>query len=524
MDKRRIRNRNNKLKKEKKFNWSIIIKCTIFLCIIFLASFFSILNIGNSNIINNIYINGISVSSLSREQAKEKLEPLLEDALSKEILIKYDNYETTILPAEIDFSYDIGLALEEAYSIGRTGNILSNNFRILISLFKKTNIEAPITYDSNKLENIINNISVEIPNLVVEPSYYISNDSLILTKGSAGNYSDKEQAKQSILSGIKEQKDSINLSVAFVEPQSIDINKIHSEIYSEPQNASITQNPYSISAEQQGIDFAISIEEAQNLIDTSDSDQVIIPLTYTDAEITVSDLGEDIFGNIISTCTTKYDSTNTNRVINLQLAADKINGTIINPGETFSFNKIVGERTTKNGFAEAIIYADGELDYGIGGGICQISSTLYNSVLLANLEIVERKNHSMTVTYLPLGHDATVSYGSVDFKFKNNRSYPIKISATLNSGVITISICGVKEKNEYSVDIVVETTQVDDFETVYEYSSSLAPGTQYIKQTGKYGYKCSTYRVLSQNGKVVSKTLISTDTYKPQKQIVVMAK
>ena len=225
MDKRRIRNRNNKLKKEKKFNWSIIIKCTIFLCIIFLASFFSILNIGNSNIINNIYINGISVSSLSREKAKEKLEPLLEDALSKEILIKYDNYETTILPAEIDFSYDIGAALEEAYSIGRTGNILSNNFRILISLFKKTNIEAPITYDSNKLENIINNISVEIPNLVVEPSYYISNDSLILTKGSAGNYLDKEQVKQSILSGIKEQKDSINLSVAFVEPQSIDINE-----------------------------------------------------------------------------------------------------------------------------------------------------------------------------------------------------------------------------------------------------------------------------------------------------------
>ena len=130
----------------------------------------------------------------------------------------------------------------------------------------------------------------------------------------------------------------------------------------------------------------------------------------------------------------------------------------------------------------------------------------------------------MTVTYLPLGHDATVSYGSVDFKFKNTRSYPIKISATLNSGVVTISICGVKEKNEYSVDIVVETTQVDDFETVYEYSSSLALGTQYIKQTGKYGYKCSTYRVLSQNGKVISKTLISTDTYKPQKQIVVMAK
>lgn len=524
MDKRRIRNRNNKIRKEKKFNWSIIAKCMIVLFIIFLGSFFSILNIGNSNILNNVYINGISVSSLSREQAKEKLEPILNESLTKEIPIVTDNYSATILPAEIDFSYDIGAALEEAYSVGRTGNILTNNFRILISLFSKTDIKIPITYDSNKLDNIIDNISVEIPNLVVEPSYYISNNELIITKGIDGNILDKEETKKNIISGIENQVDNINLPVNYVKSENIDINKIHDEIYSEPQNASVTKEPYSISVEEKGVDFAISIEEAQNLINTSETNEITIPLIYTDAEITVADLGEDIFGNIISTYNTKYDVTNTNRVINLQLAADKINGTVLQPGETFSFNKVVGERTTKNGFAEAIIYADGELDYGIGGGICQISSTLYNSVLLANLEIVERKNHSMTVTYVPLGHDATVSYGSVDFKFKNTRSYPIKISATLNSGVITISICGVKEKNEYSVDIVVETTQVDDFETVYEYSSSLTPGTQYIKQTGKYGYKCSTYKVLSQNGKVVSKTLLSTDTYKPQKQIVIMSK
>ena len=130
----------------------------------------------------------------------------------------------------------------------------------------------------------------------------------------------------------------------------------------------------------------------------------------------------------------------------------------------------------------------------------------------------------MTVNYLPIGCDATVSYGSVDFKFQNSRSYPIKISATVVSGVITVSIYGVSEENEYKVDIVVETTQKDDYETVYEYSSSVPEGTEEVKQTGKYGYKCSTYRVLYQNGKMVSKDLLSTDTYKPQKQIVVKHK
>ena len=136
----------------------------------------------------------------------------------------------------------------------------------------------------------------------------------------------------------------------------------------------------------------------------------------------------------------------------------------------------------------------------------------------------ERKNHSMTVNYLPVGRDATVSYGSVDFKFKNSRSYPIKIGATINSGVITISIYGVKEENEYTVEIVTDIIQKDDFQVVYENSTSIPKGTESIKQTGKYGYKSSTYRVLYLNGKVVSKTLLSTDTYKPLDQIVLVNK
>ena len=519
MDKRRSRSRN-KRKKEKKFNWTIVVKISLVFGLLFLATFFSILNMGSTNIINNVYINGISVSSLSTEEARNKLEPLLKEKLDKEISIKFEDYETTILPAEIDYSYNISSALEEAYGLGRTGNIITNNIKILMSLFKKTDIQAPIIYSENKLDNVVENISLEIPNLVVDPSYYISENELILTKGSAGNKLDKDSTKQIIISAINEEKSSINLPVNSVQPESIDIAKIHDDIYSEPQNATVTKDPYSITVEKKGIDFAISIEETNNIINSSESNEVSIPLVYKNAEITVADLGEDIFANRLSMSTTKYDSTNVNRATNLEIAVNKINGTVLAPGEIFSFNKVVGERTAKSGFKEAIIYADGELDYGLGGGICQVSSNLYNTVLKANLEIVERKNHSMTVNYLPIGCDATVSYGSVDFKFKNSRSYPIKIVATINSGVITISIYGIKEENEYTVDIITETLQKEDFETVYERTSSVPEGTEIIKQTGKYGYKCSTYKVLYQNGKIVSKTLLSTDTYKPQKQIV----
>ena len=519
MDKRRSRIRNNR-KRIKNINWSIILKVTIGLFVVILATFFSILNIGNSHIINNIYINGISVSSLSTEEAKNKLEPILNERLNHDISLTFEDYDTTIQPAEIDCSYDVSSALEEAYGIGRTGNILTNNFRILISLFKKTNIESPLLYNSDKLDNVIDNISVDIPNLVVESTYYISNNDLIFTKGSEGYKLDKDSAKSLITSMIDKELSEATLPFVLTQPEKVSAQKIHDDIFQEPQNASVTQNPYSVSVEKQGIDFAVSIDEAQQLIDNSQENEVIIPLSYTKANITVADLGEDIFGNVIAKSSTKYDSTNYNRATNLGIAANKINGIVIAPGETFSFNKAVGERTSKNGFKEAVIYSDGELDYGIGGGICQISSTLYDAVLRANLEIVERKNHSMTVSYLPIGCDATVSYGSVDFKFKNSRNYPIKIVATVNSGNVLVSICGVSEAYDYTVQIVTDTTQKDNFEVVYEHDSTIPKGSEFIKQTGKYGYKCSTYRLLYKNGNLVSKDLISTDTYKPQKQIV----
>ena len=264
MDKRRTRSRNMRKKKEKKFNWNIIIKISAVLGFIFIATFFSLLNMGSKNIINNVYIDGISVSSLSSESARNKLEPILEEKLSKEIAVKYGEYETTILPAEINFSYDLSSSLEKAYAVGRTGNIITNNLKILSALFMKTNIDLPISYNTDKLNKIIENMSVEIPDLVVEPSYYISNDELILTKGSEGNQLNKEKTKEFIISAIENSSSEISLPVSKVQPEAIDMNKIHEDIYCEPQNASVSRDPDTISVEKKGVDFAISVEEASN--------------------------------------------------------------------------------------------------------------------------------------------------------------------------------------------------------------------------------------------------------------------
>ena len=148
-----------------------------------------------------------------------------------------------------------------------------------------------------------------------------------------------------------------------------------------------------------------------------------------------------IFGNI-EQLFNSYGGSTANRCANVARAASLINGKVIAPGDVFSFNDTVGHRTIENGFSTAKEYVDGKSVDGIGGGTCQVSSTLYSAVLYADLSIVERLNHMMTVGYIPLGQDATVSDGGVDFKFKNNTDYPIKVSAYTSGATITVSIIG----------------------------------------------------------------------------------
>lgn len=190
------------------------------------------------------------------------------------------------------------------------------------------------------------------------------------------------------------------------------------------------------------------------------------------------------------------------------------------PGETFSYNSTVGERTAARGYKEAGVYLNGEVTTGLGGGICQVSSTLYNAILLANLEIVERSNHTFKPSYVPAGQDATVSWGSPDFKFKNNRNYPVRISASTSNGTIVFNVYGLKSDDDYQVKILSYEVGSIPFSTQYQETSALPAGTQKVTQAGSNGCKTQTYKVLYKNGNEVSKTLINSDTYKPHNQVV----
>ena len=465
---------------------------------------------------------GIDVSELGKEEATKKLQELTENKASEDISLKYEEFETSINGNQFNISYDVEKAVAQAYNIGRDGNIIVNNYSVLFAKLFKKNIDIQINYDEKLFSSKLQDVSAKIPGAVKQSNYYIEDENLIIVKGKAGLKIKEAEIKESIfkqLENILNKNEIVTIPVETVEADAIDLNKIKEEIYKEPQDAYVSKNPTTVHPHVNGVDFKISIEEAQKLIE-EDKEEYTIPLKITIPKKTIKNLGEEAFPDLISTYTTRYDASNYNRSNNLSIAAKKVNGTVLMPGETFSYNKVVGERTIAAGYKEAGAYAGGKVIQSVGGGICQISSTLYNTALLANLEIVDRSNHQFETGYVAASRDATVAWPSLDFKFKNTRTYPIKIVASAKSGVAKISIYGIKEETEYEVVIQSKVLSYIPNTTKYIEDSSLEEGKEVVEQSGHNGCQSEAYRILKLNGKVVSKTLLSRDTYDAMQTII----
>ena len=371
--------------------------------------------------------------------------------------------------------------------------------------------------------NKIKEISAKLPNAVVENSYYIEGKKLIIVRGKRGNKVESEKFKNILYAQIKDinkKENIIELPVQEADPESINLEKIRKEIYKEPKDAYIEENPFKVYTHVNGVDFDMSMEEAEKIIEEN-KQEYEIPLKITIPKKTLADLGEKAFPDQLSTYTTRYNAGNYNRSNNLELAAKAINGTILMPGETFSYNQTVGERTISAGYKAAGAYAGGKVVQDVGGGICQISSTLYNEVLLANLEVTDRSNHCFETSYVAAGRDATVNWGTVDFQFKNNRNYPIKIETAAKDGIATAQIYGIKEETEYEVIIQSKITSYIYRTTKYKNDATLEEGKEIVEESGFDGCNSETYKILKLNGKVISQTLVSIDTYDPMDRIVI---
>ena len=469
-----------------------IIIALVFVSLLLAYSVFTIFNTTNTTIANGVYIKGVNVSGLSKESAKHSLETFISEHSSDEIILKHNDYQSSVSLEQINANFDIDGAIDKAYQINKKSNMFANSLEALKLLVFPIDIEPNFTCDEEQLEKTLQDISPNLPDTIIESSYYIEGNTLIATKGRTGNIVNVPEMKNYVkekINNLNFRDTPINIITIEKSPQPLDIDAIYNEIHKEPKDAQFVPDPIAFYPSEDGIDFAISLDEAKAMLDASEGKECEIPLKVLKPNVTTNMIGNEAFPDKLSSYSTRYVN-NPNRTTNLRLAANKINGTVVMPGETFSYNKVVGERTIAAGYKDAAIYVDGETVDGLAGGICQVSTTLYEAALYSNLEIVERLNHQFVPSYIGAGLDATVVWGLTDFQFKNNRGYPIKILCSVENGNCYFEIRGLATPDDCQVKISAT-------------SSYTATSINSV-----------TYKTLYKGGQQISSEVISRDTYK----------
>lgn len=524
-----IENNNSKNKCSKKINMKVISFIILF---IFFLTFFSIVifvykNKINLNTYKNIYLLEENIENMSYEQLREHINSLNQ----KDFKIDVYQNETkiyTILKSEINFKIDENLSLQNAFSIGRDGNLFINNFEILKLYFSKKYIDINYTYDEEKLDEIIKNIELSINDTCSDDKYYLEGDKLIIIRGHSGYKLNIDEEKNRIITMLKSSyiddgiSNDLKLNLEYSLPEQISVEKLKEKVKCEPVDAKEVEELGVTKFIASKVGYNFDEEKLNEILEKSkkEDERIEFQLDVIEPKVNIEDLDYAFYKNKLSGYTTYVSTPNAPKAKNMQIALNVLNEVVVMPGEVFSYNNTIGEVSASKGYVEAPTYKGGTTVNEIGGGICQTVSTLYNAVLRADLEIVERYQHGLAVSYVEPSTDATVYSPSLDFKFKNTRNFPIKIVTNYSNGTVNINIYGTYEETEYDISVESEKLSTIKYDTRYIYDDTQKKGEEQVVTYGMDGYTSQAYKIKSLNGIQISKELLSKDTYNPQTQVI----
>ena len=468
-----------------------------------------------------VTVGTIPVGGMTEQAAADRImaqsEPLYADAN-----VSLTIYETTYdIPVDdVLESVDGAQSAANAFAIGRTGNPLARMWDVAKALVGANEAQIAAQVDEDGLTDALEAIVDKALTEPVEPTWEIGTDSVTIFAGKPGVSFDTDAVRQLMDEKIRLMDfEPYEVSTELSETPAIDIDKIAAEVIGEPVSATVDKTDgKTIIAEKPGVQF--DVEEARTIIGDGSAASYEIPATITPAKVTAEDLEKVLFRDTLAQTVTYLDESNTARTNNVRLASASINGTILNPGDEFSYNTVVGERTEARGYKPAGAYSGGEIIEEFGGGVCQPSSTLYMAVLRADLEVTERHNHSFTVAYTPLGEDATVDYGTLDFRFKNDTDYPVKILAEQTGGQMIMTIVGTKTTDK-KVETRTEVLATYEPETIEKKDNTMKVGETRVETTGIIGYSTRTYKVITENGKTTEELANSSNYVKRDKVVYV---
>ncbi|MBR0354732.1 MAG: VanW family protein [Oscillospiraceae bacterium] len=450
----------------------------------------------------NVYVGELNVGELTKEEVEKALLDSGWDEQNGGTL-------TVTLPADIDFTldyYEAGVSItaeqmaEAAYAYGHGGSALDALRTYIDSMSNRTVIAPPeLTVNDEYIRGISDDGAArfELRTAIGEYTLDEKNQVMTMLKGGGQMTVDRDALAQQVTRALLRHDSELNCSFARESVATPDFNLLYNELHIEPADAYYDPETDSIVPEVEG--FTFDPNKARRLWEAAEAAEMVsIPIEYLHPTLTAKDLEELLFRDLLGTRTTDFSFSTPNRANNVRLVAEKLDGLVLKPGEQFSYNGYVGQRTEEAGFLAAPAYDNGKVVYEVGGGICQVSSTLYYSVLCANLQVDDRTCHYFEVNYLPRGLDATVSWPSPDFKFTNNREYPIKIRATAGTDMrLTIEIWGSNIDGTY----VVPTS------SWWAYYDEEHPKVQ-------IGYKAVSYRdVYDKDGNLIERIEEDYSTY-----------
>lgn len=496
----------------------------------------------DNKILNNVSVADINLGGMTKEEAYAAIELEYGDLFSEtDMVLTIGDQVLTFSPLDTGADLDVDAVVKYAYGYGRTGTKAEKESAYQNSLVSvhTVGLLPYLNLNEEYIRSVLEEYASGYESVYSDSSYQVEGQmpklncedydpdaptqTLRITLGTPGMGVDVDTLFNDIL-------DAYSLRVFALEreepkadavPEMPDLQAIYDSLYVAPVNADIDRQTFESIPGDYGYDFDLAAAESL-LASAAYGETVEISMRYVEPEIMDDEV---LFRDVLGSCQTKHTS-DEDRNTNLKVACEAINGTILMPGETFSFNDHLGERTEEKGYKPAGTYSGTKLIDTVGGGICQCSSTLYYCTLLADLEIVDRINHGLPVTYMDYGMDATVSWGGPDFKFRNSSNFPIKLKAEVSDGYVKMEILGTDEK-DYYVKMEYEFTGWEYHETVYEeHDKDSGYYDGQVLQGGSDGIYVKTYKCKydKKTNELLSREFEARSHYKRVDKVVVRIK
>ena len=459
-------------------------------------------------IMNNVYVAGVNLGGMSQEQAKTMVGIAAKDFEEKDMTVTV--LDTTILlkPSETGAKLDVDAAVKAAYEYGRNGEKVNNQSTHTISILPYLNLDLDYIRQQvdalgAKYSTLRADASVRVegtapPSVMEEYDTGVIYQTMYIFTGTAEYDLSTDKLYQQILSAydskvfeVTGQCNVLTPNISAVEA----LEQAYAKYCANPVDASIDEN-FNVTKEIYGYGFDLETVKAQ-LSAAEYGETIPVPMHFVRPDITAEDLAGNLFKDILGSCNMPVEN-NTNLIANLNQVIKSLNGMILKSGEEFSFNDLTGEPTRQRGYKPYSQYVGKVFTENVyGGGLSQLASALYYCALQADLDILERHSHAYAPSFITLGLDADVKYGSMDLKLRNSTSNPIRILAEVKNGALHIQLLGTDTK-DYTIEIRVDTDKVYDpvvlFQTMNQNNAGGYKDGQ-ILQTPITGYDVSVYKV-----------------------------